>query len=558
MKATLAMIAIPMAKATKRNKTMCKYFLMINLFVISTVLWGQSMVKRVGEIKYISQNSFYINLGKKQGLTIGDTLHVVRNGREIARIVVESVANLSAACKSLRQMSKIKQGDRVEAFVRVAVVQPKQSLSEETKVRLPNQGRKSKGSSSRTRRRRINKVSGRFSLQSIWFDDKSSSNLDYNQLAFRSKLKVQNIVNSSFDLRIRWRSRRNDRTHSVRNLFTDDNWMHSVYEFGLVHSNDRSSYEFSLGRILSHRIRGIGYIDGGLFSYKINPELRLGMAGGTQPNLRNSGFQTNEQKFGVFINYEKGDYQSQRFETSLAFSGSYVKGVVSREFLYLQNNYWMGSKFSIYQTLEVDINRGWKKAGGSQNFQLSNFFVSTHYEPSSSVSLNASFDARKIVRVYQTRSIPDSLFDETIRQGFHAGLTLRLPHRMRFSGNFGVRLRRGAVKNTFSASGALTMRQIFHTWATLNLRLAYFSTMFTKGYRPNFSVRLPVKRGFAVNLSGGSYIYQTAGRTTSNAYAEATGYYRLNRWLFANFGYRAFVEQRLKSGRLFVETGVVF
>ncbi|MFQ5444787.1 MAG: hypothetical protein ACE5EK_09240 [Nitrospinales bacterium] len=290
----------------------------------------------------------------------------------------------------------------------------------------------------------------------------------------------------------------------------------------------------------------------------MNSRWRIGVAGGSQPGLRNSALQTSEQKFGFFLNFEKGDYQTQRISSTVAFSGTYHDGTNSREFVYLQNNFWMSKKFSVYQTVEVDFNRGWKQDYSDRSMQFSNFFISSRYSPADFISINLSYDTRKAVRVYETRSIPDSLFDETARRGFHSGVTFRLPHRIRLSGNLGIRLRQGELKNTTSASGALTIRQVFNTWATLNARVAYFSTMFSKGYRPYVSMRFPIKRGLAINVGGGSYIYETGGDRSYDNWLETNGYYRVNRKLFVNFGYRMFLNERLRSGRLFLESGVVF
>ena len=56
-------------------------------FVFVSPLLGQQLVKRVGEVKYISQQSYYLNLGTKQGLKAGDILNVRRNGRLIGRLI---------------------------------------------------------------------------------------------------------------------------------------------------------------------------------------------------------------------------------------------------------------------------------------------------------------------------------------------------------------------------------------------------------------------------------------------------------------------------------------
>ncbi|MFQ5641807.1 MAG: hypothetical protein ACE5IR_27850 [bacterium] len=519
-------------------------------------------IKRVGEIKYISKQTFYINLGSKQGLGIGDTLVVKRKNRGIGVLIVEHVSKLSVACRSVLSRSKLKQGDLVEFVVSVKPSQPKvsapDSLRKRQRKRMSSSFQKTVKRSTRRKRGETNIIQGRISLQALGLDESGGAHLDYSQMALRAGLKVKRFLGMPLNFRFRWRSRSHHRERELSSEFSDNEWTHNVYELGLVYENDDSPYEFGFGRVLSHRIRGIGYVDGGLFSAKMRGPWRVGLAGGTQPSLRGSGFQTEEQKFGIFLNFEEGEHRTQRISSTVAFSGRYHQGKPSREFLYLQNNFWKGAKFSIYQTLEVDINRGWKSDGRHNSIQFSNLFVSTHLSPRETLSLTLSYDARKSVRVFETRSIPDSLFDETTRQGLHTGITLRLPNHIRLSGNFGMRFRKGNLKNTTSASAALSVRNVFNTFASINVRFSYFSTMFTKGYRPNFSVRIPIRRELLLNLGAGSYVYQTGYKTTRSNWVQVDSYYHLNRWLFANLGYRLFFDERLRSSRVFVETGVVF
>ncbi|MFQ5769062.1 MAG: hypothetical protein ACE5HX_00895 [bacterium] len=541
--------------------TLCSMWL-IGLIGISP-LFAQKLVTREGEVKYISKQSYYINLGSGQGLSLGDTVIVKQKNRTIGLLLVQHVAKLSSSCSLLSQNKTIKQGDRVEVLVRIKnkakskletpSVQKNRKLKSISKT--PQQYRRSSG---RNKRRSINRIKGRFGIQSLWFDDRGSSKLDYNQLALRTKLKVEQFLGLALELRLRWRSRVHNRERALSNNISDNEWTHFVYEFALIYNQEDAPFEFGVGRILSQRIRGLGYIDGGLFSVKMNRQWRIGLAGGTQPSLRGSDFQTNEEKFGVFLSYEKGEFHTQRFSSTVAFSGRYHEGEVSREFIYLQNNFWKESILSIYQSVEFDLNRGWKNSHGENSLQLSNFYFSTRYSPIESLSLTLSYDARKNVRIFETRSIPDSLFDETTRQGYHAGITMRLPYRMRLSGNFGMRFRKGDLKNTVSASGALNVRNIFNTWVTFNARFSYFSTMFTKGYRPNINIRIPISRRLSLYLGGGSYIYQTGSRSTQSHWLEMEGYYRINRWWYANLGYRTFFDDRLKSRRFFAETGVAF
>jgi len=524
-------------------------------------LWAKKGVKRLGEVKYVSHQSYYINLGSQNGLSVGDTIRVIRNKRLIGRLVVENVARLSASCKSLNQRNPIKQGDLVEADVRIQSAQQDLAQGRLKKKRPSLRTRASRRARPVTRRKSkpdINRIRGRFSTQSLFLNDKTSANLDSRQMGLRGKITVERFLGLPMELRFRGRTRAQHRQRALGNGIDQNEFRNNLYEMGLVYRSSNSPLEFGFGRILSQNIRGIGTIDGGLFSYKINPHVRMGIAGGTQPSLRNSAFQTSEKKFGLFATFETGDYRRQRFATTAAFSGRYHGSTSSREFFYLQNNYSVGSKFSIYQSVETDLNRGWKNSSGKSSLQFSNFFMSTRFSPLAFFSLNLSYDARKAVRVFETRSIPDSLFDATTRQGMHSGFTLRLPARIRLSGNFGLRFRGGGMNNTFSASSSLVVPRIFRTWSTLTARFSYFSSMFARGYRPNVNLRLPIMPGLVLDLGGGSYINQVGSQTTRSNWLEANGYYRINRWLFANFGYRLFFDDRLRSGRLFLETGVVF
>ena len=521
-------------------------------------LLGQTGTKRVGEIKYLSQQSIYINLGSKQGLRVGDTLVVKRKQRTIGKIVVENVANYSSACKKILGDARLQKGDAVEIYIPLNEQQKKASApikSELSKSAPPATYQRKVYKKQRAKKNNV--LSGNIGLQTIWLNDQSGSNLGYKQFGLKSKIKIKRFLSLPLEFQMRWRSRNHHRDRFVSGVVGGNSWTHRVQEFSLQYKNGDSPYAFEFGRILSNEVRGLGYIDGAALSYKFYGPWRFGFVGGMEPGIQNSAVQTNEQKFGTFLSFEKGGYRTQRLESTVAFSGSYHNASVSREFVYLQNSFNMGSKFSVYQTVEFDLNRGWK-GRNSALLQLTNFFLSTNYSPAEFLTLNVSYDSRKAVRMYETRSIPDSLFDETTRQGFHSGLTLRLSRNVRFSGSFGVRLRKGNLNNTYSASGALNVRQIFHTWVTVNTRFSYFSTMFSKGYRPQIAIRFPVTHKLSTNLSGGSYIFSVGNNTTHNDWWEATAYYRINRWLYTNVGYHAYLDNQLQSGRIFIESGIVF
>lgn len=205
--------------------------------VFVSPLLGQQLVKIVGEVKYISQQSYYLNLGTKQGLKTGDILNVRRNDRLIGRLIVENVAKHSSSCRLLSQTSIIKKGDRAEVFVQVVTSETKEKKPERLKNKKPDSNAKStvknRNYSKKKKRKSINRVRGRFSIQSLWLDDKSSSNRDYRQLGLRSKLTVEKFLGLPFELRFRWRSRAHHRTSVISNNISNNEFTHNLYELAL-------------------------------------------------------------------------------------------------------------------------------------------------------------------------------------------------------------------------------------------------------------------------------------------------------------------------------------
>jgi hypothetical protein len=390
-----------------------------------------------------------------------------------------------------------------------------------------------------------NRVRGNLGMRVVSFNDQDDSSLDYRQFGVHSRLRVERLFNTPLEFGFRWRSRAHQRERELTATQAEDNWTHSLYEFGLTYHDPTAPVEFSAGRILSPYIRGVGYIDGGLFVYRLHHNWRFGVTGGLQPNLSTSSLQSEHRKFGTFVNYTAGDYQTRRFSSSVAFSGSYRSGDVSREFVYWQNTFNAGSGLSLYQTVEFDMNRAWRKDSTGTSLQMSNLFLSASYAPWKSVNFTLSYDARKQLRTFETRSIPDSLFDEAMRRGLRGGITIRLASTISLTGNAGVRFGRDGLGNTMSAGSALNFRRFFGTRASLSTRLSYFSTMFSSAYRPNVYVSLPVMRKIRTYISVGGYLYDTGGRTTKNWWSELGGTWYTNGLLYVGFGYKNYWQGQL-------------
>jgi len=535
-------------------------FLKSLLFFLSfTCLAFAGVDKPVGEVKHVANMIAYVNIGKNHGVSVGDSLVISRKGKRMGTLFVRRISNLSSACRWKILKSKPRQGDHVKATRRNfnATASVFATSGDSSVFRSAFKETTPQRKRSRKRNTRRSGWKGQVAFQSVLLNDLGSSGLNYQQFGARTRIKAKSVFGLPFDFRFRWRSRAHDRVRQIGSPF-DSDWTHSVYEFGLISNRSAVNWQAGFGRILSPEIRGIGYIDGGLFSYRLNQKWQFGVAGGTEPNLSNSAFRTDAQKIGMFANFETGEIESRKLSSSLAFSSSYNKGEVNREFFYLQNNLWWGKNVSLYQTIEFDINRGWKKAAAGNTIEASNFYLNLRVAPMNALSFFLNYDARKRLRTFESRSVPDSLFDETIRRGIRAGLTVRFNREISLSGNVGLRARNGNIKDTFSFSSALRARRLLRTRASLSLQLTFFSTQFSSAYRPAAYLRLPIGRRFSTSLAVGSYIYEIVNQTTSNRWAEIGGSWQITRKISANLGYKLYAGGQIESQRFYFETGLSF
>lgn len=511
---------------------------------------AQSTGSAVPTIKYISKEAIYVNAGRNQGVSIGDTLRILRKNRVIAFAVVKHISAKSSASQLIRSVTAVKVGDRVSTG---PVKRPPRAASTATQRRSASRGRPR-----RRRRKATNLLSGFVSLQNYWQQSLTGSKLTSTQPSVSGKIRVKNIAGTGLEFRLRQRSRRYFRSGGSSYLSQSNEWVHRVFEVAFVYDVPDSPVQLGIGRVYSPHIRGIGYIDGAYFSTKILPGLRVGLAAGTEPDPVSSGFEPSSKKIGAFVTLENGSFENTRLATTIAASASYEAGVINREFLYLQNNLTIAHRLYLYQSVEIDVNRDWRRAAQGQPLSFSNFYLTANYTASPKVTLYFGYDARKNVRTYTTMNTPDSLFDASTRQGVNGGVSWNLSENMRFGANASVRFRQAGMQNNYFSSIYYNLRHVPLRGHTLTARVSYINTQFTSGYRPTLFYRMPVTRRVNFRLGGGGYIYKTGAISTKNYYAEAGSYISLWRHYYLSTNFRQYFDTVLQSRQIFTELGMNF
>ena len=519
------------------------------LFLLPGLLPAQDMSST--KINYISANHVYLATGYKSGLTVGDTVQVWRNSQKLADLVIVHCAANSASARPLAPGIKFKVGDRVQfkANLKVATVHDTLTSRKRTFTVYNSQPRRSK-----------TRITGSVSVQGYWFKDGNNGKYDFNQPAVRLRLRGRNLLTEGFNLNLRFRSRYDRRSRRFEDRVPQNEWRNRLYEAALIYEKPAAPLYARLGRIISPNFSGIGYIDGMLLQHNLSEHLNWGFFAGTQPEWQYSDFQTSYQKYGLFTGYKSGSYATRRMEVNLSLAGVYHGKNISREFLYLRSSYSYASNWSVYQTLELDLNRGWRKTRSNESIGLSGLYINGQYRWSDWLRTGLSYDNRKNYYTYELRSIADSLFDDAFRQGIRLHSYLTLTRNWRLSLNAGVRHRQSDTRPTYTFGFRATRRNLLWRSLTAAIRFSGFNNFYGTGYHPSLSLFQRFRKGHNISLAYGTYMYNLSSNSglKINQWLRLQGQYELPANLYLSGSYEYDLGDDVEGQRMWAELGYYF
>jgi hypothetical protein len=498
---------------------MRKYFsiLILILIIIPIQLISQT-AKLTYRVKYISNENVYLDAGSSEGLGIGDRLVIKRGETGIAGLEIIFVADHSSSCKVLVSKEIIKVGDIAEVVKKMSVEQETTQKTVIRKRAIPS------NTKNYSQHKPFVRMSGYASI--LWYhvEDLSPAHRHFDQPTFRLNLKMDELWGKDLNFQLRTRSRYYQRIGGYTSGKPSEDWQNRMYECSFEYDNSESFLNFKLGRIISNKFSGVGYIDGGLLQVNCSSAFRFGAFGGNQPEWGYADFQTSLQKYGFYFNYIQGNYRTSRFEMTLAGAGEYHGPTVSREFIYIQNNFYGGNRWSLYQSAELDVNRKWRKDLANENVSLTNLYVSGNLNVTNWLSTSLTYDNRKNYFTYEIRSLADTLFDDALRYGYQASFNLKPIKDFTINATLGFRKRQPYNENTYSYAAGLNKNNFIMDRLSLNLYFSSFSNYFARGYNPTLSIRKYFLSGHSINLSYGNYSYQLKSMNQN----------RNNQWLRLN------------------------
>ena len=509
----------------------------------------------ITSVKYISAENVYLNTGSASGIQIGDKFTVFRNEKNIGHIEVIYVAQNSASCKILDNTEPFLKDDKaVRTFSAIREELIADSTIEKRQRKISSYKR------SKTFSQSFARLSGSASFQWYQFLDSRDTDLSFSQPSFRLNLNARQLWGKNFNFNIKLRSRYNNRGSRFSNTSSNDKLNNRIYTLGFEYSDDTAPVNFNIGRIISTKFSGIGYFDGAVVQFNVSSKFNFGIFAGAQPQWQYSDFQSSLQKYGFYVNYLKGDYRLMRFESTLAAAGEYHNGIISREFIYIQNRFNNSSDWSLDQSMSLDINRDWRKEISGESVSLSNLYLSGRYRFSNSLTAGISYDNRKTYLTYETKSIAEELFDAAQRQGLRTNLSITFPQKIRLSANFGLRKKENESETTYSYNSSISKSDLLIKNLRGNLSFSGFSNLYTNGYNPSLRLTQYLNAGHSFGISGGSYLYalNEGNEKRSNNWAGIESYIYLLKRIFLMTNYEYNWGDDSEGHRILAEIGYRF
>ncbi len=504
----------------------------------------QGEVRRIGAtVSYVAIGTVYINAGRAAGLAVGDTLTVTHRDTVRGKVTITAISTGSSAASIVNQLAQFAIGDSV-------IVQKVVTAEEQA----PEAAARPVPAAPRT-----NVVSGRIGVQYIGAGA-LGSRTDFSQPGMLLQLNVARVFGEDgVNFTMYGRAYR-DLSPSFqlydpggsRNRFR-------LFEMSLTYDKPEANTGYSVGRVISRFMGGLGAFDGGQF-YVRKDHWSLGALLGTQPDYRTSDVTTYQQKAALFVNYATSRDVFRASDITLGYVQQRYYGHLDRLYMYLQTSARFSQDLFLYQSAEFDLKKQ-ENFRQSSTFQPTNVFATLSYAPPSWFSASIGYNAmRNIYLLKSMRDIADTLIDRHLQQGVHINSSARIPMNIILTGLADFRFQSGPLKSSRTLGGGLRMSDVAHSGFNIGTLFMDIGSVYTQGHDLQADVERWISSLMSITLRYDRYSYTLL--STGAPYTATTGSFNLNCRLSQAWYTMLNLDQvwdvNGRSQRVFLELGMRF
>jgi hypothetical protein len=467
-------------------------------------------------VKYRSAANVYLDAGRAAGLSVGDHLRVVSGKDTVGELEVVYVAEQSASCKVVSETRPVRAGDVAVLLVQARSAPPPTSTAAPPVPSAPVPSAAPAPAPPEKPAAPWARVRGSASLGYYRSWDESESDYDFEERTARLDLGVYEIAGQPLSFTLRGRSRQDVRARALSDRTPKEERTDRLYEVALRYQPPSDRVGLEVGRIGIYRFVGIGYLDGALARFRPAREVQVGAFAGRVADVHGLGFEGTGSKYGGFVRLVPGGrYAMGGYDVMLAFVRENADGDVSRQYLSLESRFGGGSRWSLFQRAELDLNTGWRKEVTGSSTQLSNVSLSGNLRVAPSAWAFVSYDGRRNYRYDQNRVVPEDEFDELLHQGLRAGVNLSRPSGFGATAGFGMSLKEPdprhpelEIANAYSFNAGVRHASLFSSGFSAGIDGSGFSNGYTDGGVLMARLGRRFAAGHAIDLSYGWSLYR--------------------------------------------------
>jgi hypothetical protein len=386
-----------------------KYILVLVLvcgFGLNT--FGQNKENHLkGQVTFVTSKNVYVKFESTNLIKVGDSLYL--EGNNTPCLLVKNKSSKSLVCVITKGC--IVKKDAVVIFnyllkkekitkIKTKVVKTK--IAQDTVKKEPKESKD------------LERISGKISVST--YNNYYANRDNRHRYMTRFSMFANHINNSKFSFDTYLNFRKESHTNS-------DNKPLNIYSLSLKYEAS-PTFSVAVGRKINTKTSSLGAIDG-LQAEKYFGKNYVGVIAGFRPDITDYSFNADLFQYGLYVG-RKTSSTDVLSETTFGFIEQQNKGKVDRKYTYFQHSSTFFNTLNLYSSFEMDI---FENLNGviTNNFRLTNLYMSARYRFNRKVNFSLSYDSRKRIIYYETfrSQVERMLSDDLARQGLRFRLNFK-------------------------------------------------------------------------------------------------------------------------------------
>jgi hypothetical protein len=496
------------------------------------------------QVKYVEQDTAYLDGGRSSGLTEGMKLIVkdkkptaVTGGSAnldgvVAELVVVGLAETSAITEIHTPKREVVTGDLaylssedLQSVVQqhalgatrkypavITFSEGGDALDEEARAFVPQPPLPS-----------VNRASAR-----IGFDYSGTKSNDASQITSSSfgavlRADLTRIGGTYWNFRGYWRGRLSSTSATSQQTLQD--LINRTYHLDLTYENPNSRWVLGVGRLYLPWATSLDTLDGGYFGSRLGHGTTLGIFGGSTPDPTSWNYNPNRHLGGLFFNAEGGSFEGVHYSSTSGLGESFEDIQYStvtptgtttasyqskRPFAFAENSLSYTRTFSVFHALQVDKPSG-NPSVASPGVGISRSFLTMRVQPFSRIEFSANHTYFRDIPTFNVQLVGTGLLDKYLFQGFSGGVRVEIVKNViALYSDLGRSSRTGDAKTSLNQMYGITFLKIPKVELRADAHYSRFNSSFGSGIYRTFSLSRNWGEGFRAELLGGDQAFTSS------------------------------------------------